>query len=88
MDDACKLTRRSALRRVAFFAGAGLTAVLPMQRALAQQKASKAAMKYQDKPNGDKKCSECLQFIAPASCKVVDGVISPNGYCLAYVKKP
>ena len=88
MDDACKLTRRSALRRVVFLAGAGLTAVLPAQRALAQQKASKDAMKYQDKPNGDKKCSDCLQFIAPASCKVVEGVISPNGYCLAYVKKP
>jgi hypothetical protein len=89
MDDDRNLSRRSALRRVAFLAGAGLAAgVLPAQRALAQQKASKEAMKYQDHPNGDKKCSECLQFVAPASCKVVEGAISPDGYCLAWVKKP
>ena len=52
------------------------------------QKASKQAMHYQDKPSGDKKCSECLQFVAPSSCKVVEGTISPNGYCIAWVKKP
>ena len=45
------------------------------------------AMKYQDKPNGDMHCSNCMQFVPPASCKVVEGVISPNGYCIAWVKK-
>jgi hypothetical protein len=28
-----------------------------------------------------------MQFIAPDSCKVVEGKISPNGYCIAWVKK-
>ena len=89
MDEIPDTSRRAVLRRVAFLAGAGLAAgVLPAQRALAQQKASKQAMKYQDHPGGDKKCSECLQFVAPASCKVVEGDISPNGYCIAWVKKP
>lgn len=46
------------------------------------------AMKYQDTPNGDKQCSNCLQFVPPGSCKVVEGTISPNGYCLAWVRKP
>ncbi|HET8584564.1 MAG TPA: hypothetical protein VFM89_02395 [Casimicrobiaceae bacterium] len=44
-------------------------------------------MKYQDHPDGDKKCSECMQFVPPGSCKVVEGTISPNGYCIAFVKK-
>jgi len=44
-------------------------------------------MKYQDKPNGDQRCENCAQFVAPASCKVVDGAISPNGYCIVWVKK-
>jgi hypothetical protein len=88
MNEARNLSRRALLRSAAC-AGVGLAAgALSARRALAQQKASKQAMKYQDQPNGDKKCSECLQFVAPSSCKVVEGTISPNGYCLAWVKKP
>jgi hypothetical protein len=88
MNDYRKLSRRSLLTRAAVLAGAALTAsVAPSDRASAQQKASKEAMKYQDKPNGDQRCNSCLQFVAPASCKVVDGVINPNGYCIAWVKK-
>jgi hypothetical protein len=44
-------------------------------------------MKYQDKANGDMRCDNCMQFVAPSSCKVVDGTISPSGYCIAWVKK-
>ena len=88
MNDDRKLSRRSLLTRAAAFAGVALTAsVVPAERASAQQKASKEAMKYQDKPNGEQRCSNCLQFVAPASCKVVDGTINPNGYCIAWVKK-
>ena len=45
-------------------------------------------MKYQAKPNGDQKCSNCLQFEPPKGCKVVEGDVSPEGYCIAWVKKP
>jgi secreted PhoX family phosphatase len=82
-----KLSRRSLLANAAALAGAALTAtIVPSKQALAQ-KASKEAMKYQEKPNGDQRCSNCQQFVPPASCNVVDGAISPNGYCLAWVKK-
>jgi hypothetical protein len=88
MDDHCKLSRRSVLRRGALLAGAVLTAgVVPYKEVRAQQKATKEAMKYQDKPSGDKQCSNCLQFAPPGSCKVVEGAISPSGYCIAWVKK-
>ena len=89
MDHQPKMSRRAILKRAALLAGTVVTASgLPGKSALAQQKVSKEAMKYQDKPNGDKQCSNCLQFIPPGSCKVVEGTISPNGYCLAWVKKP
>ena len=82
-----KVSRRSVLKSAVWLAGAACTGVLSHREALAQAKASKAAMKYQDHPNGDRKCSGCLQFVAPNGCKVVDGDISPNGYCIAWVKK-
>jgi hypothetical protein len=89
MDHQPRMSRRRVLKRAALLAGTVVTAgALPVRRASAQQKVSKAAMKYQDKPNGDKQCSNCMQFIPPGSCKVVEGAISPNGYCLAWAKKP
>ena len=56
-------------------------------------KASQASMHYQASPNGDKQCSGCNFFIPAAdpsgngSCKLVDGSISPHGYCIAFSAK-
>ncbi|MBS0299531.1 MAG: high-potential iron-sulfur protein [Proteobacteria bacterium] len=57
-------------------------------------KAAKALMKYRDKPNGEEQCSNCMQFISGKTpevngeCKVVEGSISPHGWCSAYAEKP
>jgi len=56
-------------------------------------KVAQSAVQYQTKPNGDKQCSKCAFFIpgatadATGSCKIVDGVISPSGYCSAFNAK-
>ena len=56
-------------------------------------KASQASMHYQDSPNGSMQCSGCKFFIAgkdrksTGTCQVVDGSISPNGYCTGYNAK-
>jgi hypothetical protein len=56
-------------------------------------KGSQAQFKYQTKPDGNKKCSGCTFFIKgktatdDGSCKIVEGSISPNGYCIAYSPK-
>ena len=56
-------------------------------------KASQASMHYQNSPNGSMQCSGCKFFIAAkdpkssGSCQVVDGSISPNGYCTGYNAK-
>ena len=87
MDPLSRWSRRSALKSALALAGAACAGSLTPEDALAQQKVSKEALKYQDKPNGDQKCSNCMQFEPPGSCKVVDGKISPDGYCIAWVKK-
>jgi hypothetical protein len=50
-------------------------------RALAQQKFSKTAAEYQDAPKNGLTCAACSLFRAPRSCAIVDGDISPHGWC-------
>jgi High potential iron-sulfur protein len=58
--------------------------------------AMRASMKYQNKPNGDKQCATCMQFIPGKTpkdlggCKIFPGdtEISPKGYCVAWAAKP
>jgi hypothetical protein len=53
-------------------------------------KAAKSLVKYQDTPNsnGDK-CADC-NFFNPGdhTCKVVEGDISPEGWCTYFSKRP
>ena len=56
----------------------------------------RTSLKYQGKPEGDKSCANCMQFVPGASakdlgtCKIIPGdtEISPQGYCIAWAKKP
>jgi hypothetical protein len=86
-----KMTRHEALKAIALpafaaaMAGAAITT--------AEAKASKATVKYQSSPHGSQKCAGCKFFkpgkskTAMGSCQIVDGAISPNGWCTAYTKK-
>ena len=87
MNDSTHASRRQVLKGAMLLAGASLSARRGVTNSFAQTKASKEAMKYQDKPSGDKQCNNCLQFVAPNSCKIVEGTVSPSGYCIAWVKK-
>ena len=89
-------SRRSVLKKaLAFMAAIGALPLLESIRsARAAGKLTKAEVKYQDQPNAGKDCDDCLQFIAGATpkangtCRVVDGIISPHGYCIAFTPKP
>jgi High potential iron-sulfur protein len=51
-------------------------------------KMSKEQAKYQDRPNGVQECANCMQFVAETNtCKVVEGQVSPGGWCTLWVKK-
>jgi len=46
------------------------------------EKMSQASVQYQAQPKGGQKCDGCQHFIAGSnSCKLVEGQISPNGWC-------
>ena len=65
-----------------------------LAKAAGAAKLAKADVQYRDRPNGGKDCDDCIQFVAgptakaEGSCKLVAGVISPHGYCLAFTPKP
>ncbi|MGD1015064.1 MAG: high potential iron sulfur protein [Roseiarcus sp.] len=46
-----------------------------------------AAVGYQASPKDGKQCDGCNLFVAPNSCKQVQGEISPTGWCKLWVKK-
>jgi hypothetical protein len=89
-------SRRSILKKTAaWLAGFAMIPLLAnVRHALAAGKLAKADVMYQDTPKAGKDCDDCLQFIpgatpkANGTCKVVDGVISPHGYCAAFTPKP
>lgn len=54
----------------------------------AQQKMAQKLVQYQKTPKNNQKCSTCLHFVAPDSCKLVEGKIDPNGWCSLFAPKP
>jgi hypothetical protein len=48
----------------------------------------KAQAKYQEQPKGDQSCANCQQFVAGTStCRVVEGRVSPQGWCMFWAKE-
>lgn len=71
-----------------------LPAVVGLARSgMAQTKVPQKIAQYQDKPKGNQKCDLCKYFIAGSSptaagtCQLVEGSISPNGWCALFAAK-
>jgi hypothetical protein len=82
---AANVSRRQALRVAA--ATAGGIAVLFSMALPAGAKMSFQGSGYQPTPKGDQNCAGCSLFQSPSSCILVDGNISPKGWCRFYRKK-
>jgi hypothetical protein len=80
-------SRRDLLLLAVTAAGSAILVCNEAGTAIAAYKISETAVAYQDHPNGDKQCSKCVQFQAPSSCKMVDGTISPHGYCRIFAPR-
>ncbi|HET7848664.1 MAG TPA: high-potential iron-sulfur protein [Pseudolabrys sp.] len=81
-------------RRALFPAALGAIAMLNVALSLgysdvaeAQSKVDKKTAKYQDHPNNGQHCAICRFFRPPKSCQLVEGDISPNGWCSFFAKK-
>lgn len=78
--------KRRAVLRAALTAGCMLC--LPAVGRARSGKVSKAQAKYQDTPKGNQNCAKCLHFVAADStCKVVEGKVSPQGWCQLWAAK-
>lgn len=71
----------SGPRRLLLLAAAAL---LAPRAAPGVERMTKAQAEYQDKPMGIRMCANCSLFVEPHSCKVVEGDISPEGWCKYY----
>ena len=81
---------RAFSRRIVLLHSAGCAAgaaalLLPVKQAVA--KMNQKSVAYQDTPKDDQKCSNCSLFQEPNACTLVDGEISPEGWCKFWVKK-
>ena len=80
--------RRSLLKSVPMIAGAIISTNAVTHNLFAQQKLTHEAAKYQDSPKDGQQCSGCVQFVAPASCKVVEDPVAASGWCQLFTAKP
>lgn len=89
MDDELKNTmdsrsRRSLLRHaLACATGGAIAFVVETGNAFAAKFAQKAVF-YRPTPSLGQKCSNCKIFIRPQFCQSVEGVVSPNGWCVIW----
>jgi len=79
------LSRRTALRCAMLLSA---TPLLTLASGPAEAKIAQTSVAYQPGPKGEQQCSNCNLYVTPASCKTVDGVVAPAGWCKIWVKKP
>jgi hypothetical protein len=83
------ISRRRLLRAATFVAAIGAVAGagLAATSAAAGSKFSQAAAKYQPTPKGANRCANCSLYESAGNCKVVEGAVAPNGWCMLYAPK-
>lgn len=81
--------RRLLLKAVVLFGAAPSWALAqdntkpPLPQGL--KKRSKESVQYQDTPFQGRTCTKCMLYIGDGQCAIIDGVVSPNGWCNQWV---
>ncbi len=99
MSDTKRISRRTALKAGMTVLAGGLVATEARADAdpdLGKQSKESVQYRYHPAANGNH-CAICANFLAPDNpdnpthkddrCRLVAGVIDPNGYCIAFAKK-
>ncbi len=82
-----KAFQKGVSRRTVLLGAAAAAPALALMTSAAEAKMAQAAVKYQPDPKDGHQCDGCNFFVAPNSCKMVDGDISPTAWCALWVKK-
>jgi anaerobic selenocysteine-containing dehydrogenase len=73
------VSRRQFLHgSAAVVGGVGLAGIVANQAAA---KISPTLIGYQNSPSDGHDCAGCGLFVPPDACKIVDGAVSPSGWC-------
>jgi hypothetical protein len=86
-EDPMQVSRRGFIWTAAVAGGSMLGAGLIPTRAAAAAKLPQKAVQYQPVPKNGNRCANCALWQLPASCKVVEGPISPAGWCNLFAPK-
>jgi hypothetical protein len=86
-DEHQRTSRRRVLQGGLGVIAVAAAATTTLRAADAQEKLAQNLVQYQDTPKNGVKCGTCINYIDPAACKIVEGKISPDGWCVAYAPK-
>ncbi len=81
------VSRRDFLDLAAVGGGTLIVAGMARPAAAAPKKFSQQQAKYQPVPKNGQRCQNCALWQSPTSCQVVDGTVSPAGWCVLYQAK-
>lgn len=86
--NASSFTRRNFLSAASIGCTA-IVAVALVDPAVAEpkKKFTQQQAHYQPTPKSGQRCQNCALWQAPTSCQVVDGQVSPAGWCILYQAK-
>jgi anaerobic selenocysteine-containing dehydrogenase len=81
------VSRRDFLNIAAVGSGALIAAGLAAPASAAPKKFTQQQAKYQPIPKSGQRCQNCALWQSPTSCQVVEGQVSPAGWCILYQAK-
>jgi len=84
-----RLSRRRLLLAALSMSGGALLARAPESAAEQKPKAtlkkrSKEAVGYRDEPYEGRSCAKCVLYSGHGECVLVEGEVSPNGWCVQW----
>jgi hypothetical protein len=84
-----RLSRRRVLKAAISIGGGALLAGTLDSTAQQKPKAtlkkrSKEAVGYRDEPYQGRSCAKCVLYTGHGECVLVEGEVSPNGWCLQW----
>ena len=82
-----RVSRRDFLNIAAVGGGALLAAGMAGRAAAAPKKFSQQQAHYQPIPKSGQRCQTCALWQSPTACQVVEGQVSPAGWCILYQPK-
>jgi anaerobic selenocysteine-containing dehydrogenase len=95
-DSSHDQSRRRFLKSMAIATGAAALPGLAFKEAFgaSTSKTPKADVQYKNTPRNGQMCAHCMYFLPgrgkgpKGKCKLVQGAISPHGWCILYTQKP